>query len=1002
MEQEIARLAELFNAFYSGDETREEAERMIQEYEQSPFDFIHLLVNFIRVSDPQQRKRGILYLSRSVNRLYALDLIASIPEELIAELKVVLLEFAKSTEDVSFSNQTYSAIQTLVPHYKNEWEGLLETLIPLANSPNASHVIETLALYLESSDPEAVDQGLLGALAQIIANNYADEKIRAQQFYLFLAIARSSTDFLQEQTPRAQQLLISLEASLGKTCTRLNEYFSLLSGEIRQLYLPLYEAMLHAFETKNEGGKIGVIEAFTDALQYSEIQTFLIQSMELFLTEVLQVIQGEQGNGESYTLTALFDLFENAFTKSDIEEAYIEASSELYQSTDPFILSALARIYPPPDSIETIVGLLGAEDALIIENALNALDKLLKSSFEEATNDDVTVMGEIFEALCQWVNPEGQFNQLSTKVLGTLCEEALKSENYQFLFDEAENIQALLSQELTPETMLIAATLVNADTANETVAISQTITSEFLERLANEDDDTYKNAIELFAYESNFLKRLTDEEKAEFIAQLAGAIEGYSGTPRSVEIITQKGLGYCIRAAGRQNVAEHLSTFLEPLLDRLHQPISYGYDSTMDGSQDKKEFSHFHVMGTNQRLIFHNEEVDEVVKGLFNLQIIIDIFSGDIKNFEGFLESSMQIIDLFISSPFDTALRENSFGLMCSIIIAIPETAETFLPKIQKFFLPTEGEANTVEPENIVQEAAMKSLSKIICHDGETVGSQYQIAIQQFLNIIAQMMPPFIQFKYQSLAEETANGVDPQEYQEYFDCLWETMVLLKDIEQHELSPTKEASIAAYTGIMAFLETLTLPYDIVETMKVGLTADFLEQVPQFPAFGDAFQVLQNAIQQNENADARATALYGYGRALLKQNLNGEQLDEMLNMLYAVLAEDEMKEEAFQNGRENGASSFTLLLRKRISLGGGIEHLQQFIELLPVYLDADESTIVYTFLVDCLNMALTQDVKDVLFQALLSCLNMEESKRMVSNIVKTLLNKIPQNYRQQLTE
>ena len=1009
MEGEIATLAQIFTAL--SDQTGEglqEAQEAIYQYENSPIDFINLLVAFIQTIDNERlQSYAAVYLNRVMNRLSATNQIAKFPDDFADHLKGSLLQFIQTNSSTTCMNNFLYAINTLVTFYRGSWEGLLETMFSLCQTEKAHYAINVIAFYIEGCTIDDFDESAIAAFTEIFNKQYTDEKAQAEQFYLYLSMAHLSIELLVANLERASTILMGLSSSLGTQVAKIVDYFENLDTEMKEAILPLFVTVLRCFETTNEGSKISVIESFANALEFPEVQALVLEQMELFLSEVMAIISTDAQKGsDQYSVNALFGLFENAFENQAIKELFIQNTQELYQTDNPYILAALARIYSPVEIMPTLISLLNEElDPTIYENILNALNELIINRFAEVTELNDEIMAQIFEAVGQKIDIDFPYYKLAAKVVGSLCESALENDHKSFVLAEAENILGLISNVLIPETMLIAASLVTADENNELAELSESVSNALIESLQNEDESEFENALELFQYESNFLKKLSDEYKTEFIAKIAEIIEATSGSERSVSIVTQLGLGYCIKTIGKEIFQPYFTIITAPILERLLNGASYGYDSVMDGTQSNEKYSHFFVAGSNQRILIHNEEVDELIKALMNMSIIIDVIGADVTQIEGFLENINKVISVSIKNPLDEKLRQNAYTLLGSVIMAIPETQESYHQVISRILLPSDDQRSmediVYEPENRVLTTDLKRTSEIICHDDKPPQSEYQQKIQPFITFFAQLLPAFVHLRFVELARDNEAKINSNVYQEYFDCLWETMVLMKNIEEHELSNEKEVSIAAYTAIMEILGGISLTYDVVETMKAGLTADFLEQIPHYAGFSDAFLVIQEEIQQTENADARSTALYGFGRVLAKQDaLSADQLDQMIDFLFGVLSGEDMEEEQFQNGRENGVSSFAILLKKRMTMGGGVEHLEQFLQLLPVYIDADESTIVYSFMVDCLNMSLPQEIKDAIFQVLAVCLQDEDAKETVTAIVSKLLDRIPSQYRAQL--
>ena len=1011
MESEIAEVAQILEIVTSGGEELEAAQNRIYEMEEDPFTFLAKLLRLINIaSDDKTKSRAALYICRVVNRITSIDVryLEQLPEELLRELQATLLRFAQMTGPETMVNKIYDSIYALVKPFMSNWEGLIEILIQQCATTNAYQAIKAFALIAENNTAETINQEMLGVMIEIFGREYGDEKSRESQFNLYLSISHMSAEFLQENIERATILLGSLDSRLEYATAGITKFLNPIysSKEMLEMYAPLYATLIEIFKKPDEATTIAAAECLESLVEFSEAQEFIISQIDSFVESVIFVLSEKAVSGDtvSCAVETVIALCEKAFkVNSSIMEEFESRAVQGFEAGNENLFAGLARIFCPPQYFPQLFSLMTeTEDQSVTENALEALNKIFKESFEEVTESNEETMKQIFQVLHTMItegDEESSIFNLSCRVLATFCESALENGHKQFIIESNEGIVEIIGKVFNENTMLAAATLTIVDDANEFAELYQTVTSYVLEALQNEDEVEFSNGVDLLKYESNFLKKLAPEVKAEFYKGIIEVIQARTEDGKYTDVLLHPGFGFCTKACGKEIVAEHLGTILELLIPKLLEPISVGYDSGIVSS----EHVSFHIPGTNKKVIFKDEEVKERVCGLKNFVSIIDTLGADIEQIEGFMDNALKIINFAIHSPFAVEIRQEGFNIICAISKVMPQIAPEFMSFIHPFFIPSEegeGEHNIediiTEPENISRTSALKGLSEVIGNEDEAA----RTALQPFIQAIGELLPQlFIKEVNELLAEGCSEGTD--EYQEYFDCLWEAMVLLNSIEKGELSPAKEISIGAYAAIMEFLGSVESELEIFELLKVGFTSDLLEYVPNYEGFDEAFGIIQAAVQ-SESADVRGTALYGFGRILSKKDgIPAETLDQMLEFLNAVLTSEEMSEPEFHEKKENGVSSFCLILKKRMTFGGDyVAHLQQLLEMLPVYNDYDESTIVYEFIIDCLNLGLPTEIKDVLFSAIVACIQNEDGGHVVTQIVQSLIEKIPANYRAQL--
>ncbi|EAY16494.1 hypothetical protein TVAG_348040 [Trichomonas vaginalis G3] len=918
-----------------------------------------------------------IYLYRITSVISAQDNFEIIPPEIVDLLKTVLIKYIQlpvSQNSVAIRH-AYLILQQFVIFFTTIQPAgeILEAVHSQIQTSNQALAITYICYYASiftgTDNGEAIFQNLI---ALFLLESSSTETF-AEQIHLYMQLLKLSPNVFEEDLMnRCASLFIQLinspkpgDYAFATALRYFKDSLKMMSEEEISMCAPIIVRLFSVFssETALDSQKLELIDNFVEITKFYGVTEIIIENLEEFGQRCIAFIQ-KCGESQSELIENINDLLTTLCEEDDFHEKLTELFTQYLESENLYIASSMLRILYPTGYILQLFELLKVEDRYIVENALVAIEAVLNHHFEKETELNEDNLLAIFKGLYEIISDE--YYELALKAIATLLDGAVAFKLHDFIVSIAQDVLQILSSYFTVDSVHLAAAIAIACPSDMSDVAAQ-ISTRLLESIENEEE--HLDGLNILSLEGNFLRCMDDSMKLEFMDNLIRLTEKYP------DIVTSEGFGFCIKAVG-QNMTNFIDIVMPKLIENSSKDPAIACDFNISNSDSVMAFQ---IPGSAKNLVVRSEEIVEITNSIKNLAKFIKVVGRSVTDYNKELNT---VVSKTLYQMLDKDIRIASIKLISVISVAFPETAAQYAAYIHSFLLGSEDDEDgcVAEPENVVRMKCLHKISKLI--EKEAVPIEYVSAIADIPAQIINMCAKEI------IGEINNNSFSDNVYREYLDTVWETLTIMKSIENRN----HEIAIIAFQQCISALEdnNLSEHTPLFDIIRAGLLADFLEIVPEYEHFDSAFKQLTDGMMST-NENVRQLSLYGFGRAATKLDVKEDVLDGFLSILAGAISNEDTKEENYALGNECGLSSLCLILEKRITVTGtanGIEGYIQFLaNNLPVYRDDDESEIVYRFLYNLRNNSrASQMVRDFCDQLLTSCENMDVSSDIVSKTIQ----------------
>jgi len=915
---------EIFNGLGSSDPlTLKHYEEMYLRIEKE--DPLGLLYNSMSIISQTQDSRlmliALMYSYRIVNRFIPPEM--EFPEPIEALIKeVMIVQIQKNGFDDRIVNYSFLIVNMLIYKFavKKEWPEIHEVMHGLINSSKESYAISFFAAFYQNFVDEFPEEALQTLMNYFFVNTSSDAT-KLSQIHLYIVLLQVNIDFI-ELLPVCMDKLQSMKTNLLEAFSKFLDFFQYIEDDFPEEIFVIIQSLLSVSVSSHhsEGTRIGVIEILDEMCKISKhVVDFLTVSSSEFYDTMLFVFSNPEDNENPGSTSCFYETFislaSTLFSNNDrFKEGLSQRFEEILNSGSINIISSVLRFYCPVNQIDLVLDLIRSNNSIVIQNAMEGLQMLINENLLEITNDNDNQYIAIGEGL---INLATERIPKSTGVLASFCEKCPD----RIVIAMSNEIMGLLQNDFEPEILKCSAKLADY-CPNEFKDMSVSILEYVLSILSNQ---TFKDDVDnIIQSASSFFAVLSEDNQISIIESLIKLCEIYP------EMYLLSGFQKMAKQM-QSRFVPFLSFVLPSVLDSANQRADIGYDTQSNWSE-LHDFQAFFLPNLNCKLVFRNEQFNEIEKSLKALSSYIETVGDSIIEH---IEKIQSIVEHRLFFIFDDVIRLDAFSLLLTIIKAFPTTGVSFMPLFEAFYLSDEHGEKMPE----VIEKSIYQLSE--CVKSQSVLNEFKVEILK-------IVPEFVSRHLNALNSIISkNAFSDKVDQEYVDIFWSLLNLMKSLE----GCLGELSSDVFIRVYDSFSDKPAPEFIQSNSRIiaALIADFLEMVPSFEKF-ETFMMLLLGNVDEDDCYLRRIALYGIGHIISKKNCLIEEQEYYLDYLQEIISSEDSRNEEFAEGTDCAISSYAHILRKRIQKPGYERYFPFLLDLLPVYNDMDESKVVYEFIID----------------------------------------------------
>ncbi|KAH0790724.1 hypothetical protein GPJ56_005319 [Histomonas meleagridis] len=950
----------------------------------SPVDYINsLLINFGNPNNDERAAAETTFntlLTQDPNQviIILLEIVKSSPNvncriQALIQIKNYLFRVESMNSTLTLSPNTYSCLKQVFgellnfgtqrdPREQNyifliidqiivilssniEWPEIFDLMFRLLQTPLSFKSIRFFANYISSANPEQIPQQLLASLSSALQfdSQYPEARSASLNLAYNLMILDNNLLGLFNFIP---QVILSLPDQNVTESLSDFLYFFQLHGNILGSHLEQFTAaLLNIIQNtaRNDASRISSLETISRMLDRSPpVWRFISSHLGDFAQSIVVALAnpydefGERSAVYNYTCQLLED-FVSKDPKSG--KQLLQIVTQNSQQIPLQSLSAVIRWIPQIDLLPQIIQLLQHNDLVIFENAVYSLDYLIHHKLSKIISKDKSFPTNIVTLLFQLIS---QGKIIAVAPLARFVEE-ISDIDKGFLKQIAPTLLQLIQSINTSDSIRCAAAIID-----EAPPIALQFAGKALEMIVQgaDADTCYTLMIAI----SKFAKVMDEQNLGTLIQHLL------SLTQIRPEVSTWLGLRIIAKQIGPP-FAQFLQFIVPKLLEVSNQEIEVFVQEKDDTNwQDSFEYSSIFVPGKNKMMLFRNEQFAEITSAL---QSLGDYALAVKEAFTPYFEESFKAAMHSIAIVFDSQIRMAGVELLTDLAISVKGHIFEILQQLINEF--------PQEPEIEVQAKIAESISSLV----ENSDCPNEAKLLYF-----QTVPALLKVSFELLRSSIQNDeFESCEEDLFLNLLWAFLTSLKPL--YDLFPDQALNI--FTQITSLLKPLseeTIP--LLIQFSLGLWIDFLIICPiEFIAqCGNVLQQILTFVN-SPDVSSRRMALFGVGRIYERLNLNSQQLDEILNILFnAVNTEEATENESFYAGNDNAVSSYSILLKQRLNFGNAAEAVSKFIHMFPAEDDIEEAQIGYMFLFQLFCQAqnnndiapFVQEIAEKLFQGM----------------------------------
>ena len=931
----LAILSDLFDRMSASDNAvREPAEHQYFEMEKAnPDEVMQMLISAASTDNVSLRQRALIRIKVFMSLHMNYDEILSQPtiQGMMESLQQAVINTSLTPLEKTY---TFLIIEQMIPRIvsKGFWPNIFGIMLEcVRNLQNSAQALRFFASYVSATHDQRIPDDLMGAICGLVSLDYQNPEDRAAVLSLIYSLC-SRVPQVMDLFKIIPNAFLALPDERNIADNAISDFslwyknnFAMVASACEGITIAFMQ--LAADAERSMATRISALEALVNMETRSPpIHRALVSNMDSVMQMLGICFSNPYDPDDESEISAVYNAaleFLETFLEKvpDGQKIFNEAFIGNLGSFTPHIIGAVISVNPIPQLFEQIVQFLGADDKVLVSNAVEGMSTLFrKEKFmrkllrnEEAVSNVASTMIDLAQ--------KGKPQVLGA--LASLAEGIQDAGKLQLLERLAPTLLAIAQQVPTADAMRCAAAVGRgfpAAISSQALALATKAMQIVTAGTDAESEYALMIAVSVFA------SSMPPQELVEFVTQLMELAKSHP------EICMWKGTRLIAR-----NIGEQFGSFMPLLMPFLLEKTLQRVEITVADTDEYRGGDDASVLvpGTNKVMKFKNEQFAEMCSAAESLADYAQALSA---SFEPFYADTVKGAAALTAVVFDEEVRMSGVTLFEGLAMAIPAHSGEIVDHLIKLYAD--------EPLSQVQQAIMGALEKILeleqCPEAAKI---------QFVTVLPEIVQRALTDIRQSVTDDTFEG---EEEDNYLNLLWSGASALKPL----YAQIPAAAVESAKKVIEMLPQSLLgeEIDLIAQFTAAIWVDCLSfgPVEVLAQAQPLLAQLAEGAKSFKNADLRRLCLYGFGRILTRQPLDVAFADAILNLLYTAVKVDEAKDEQFWEGNACAASSYGLILLKRLEGDGSAEQIGHFLEMFPPQSELEEVAIAYECLCSVLNM------------------------------------------------